>query len=108
VRRSKLAREDRRNLDAHRAVHQQPATRGHGLKESRVRTARANRKKHVTGVAERHRLTGAEIGSEDPERRPHLFEAVGLEDSGEELLHPIAPHESHAADAPARHVSKAH
>ncbi len=108
MRRTELAREDGGYLDAHRTVDQEPAAHVHRLKQPRIRAARANRKKHVAGVAERHGLAGAEIGGEDPERCRHVFEAFGLEHAGEELLHPVAAHESHAAEPPACHVSKSH
>src|SRR5207249_9919747 len=108
VRRTELAREDRGYLHAHRTVNEKSTTHVHRLEQPRVRAARANRKKYIAGVAEGDRLASTKIGGEDPERNRHLFEAVRLEHSGKELLHPIASHDAHAADPPARHVTKSH
>jgi hypothetical protein len=47
-----FARQDGRNLDAHRAVHQQTLAGADRLEETRIRAACANRKDDVAGVAE--------------------------------------------------------
>src|SRR5439155_16716473 len=62
VRRAELAREQGGNLHAHRAVHEQALARAHGLKETRVRAARANWKEHFAAVTVRDGVAGTEIG----------------------------------------------
>src|SRR5438128_3554239 len=57
---------------------------------------------------ERHWLTCAEVSCHRAERNPHVFEAMGFEQSLQEWLHALAHHESHPAETPAGHVAEPH
>ena len=84
--RAQLASQERRNLDAHAAVHEDAVAREYGLEQARVRATGADRKNHIAGFAERHGFAAAQVGRDDAKWYPHVLKTVNFEESLEETL----------------------